>query len=218
MDHTKHVKAKLNSARLIIVSLTALILITSQSYGYEFLREWWLGIEGSIVDNPIEHLTSDPDFPDYPTGSEIINIFETPYLILGDDWPDWANNYGQRVSGLITPPQTGDYIFWIASDDQSQLRLSSDENPSNNTLIAYVDRWTEPHQWDKYPSQQSTPIFMEAGQQYYIEALHIEGGGGDHLSVAWQLPDGTFQAPIPEPTSILLLTFGSLLLMKKKCK
>ena len=30
---------------------------------------------------------------------------------------------------------------------------------------------------------------LEAGKSYYIEALLKEGGGNDHLSVAWQGPD-----------------------------
>ncbi len=29
-----------------------------------------------------------------------------------------------------------------------------------------------------------------AGQRYFIEALHKEGGGADHLEIAWQIPGG----------------------------
>jgi hypothetical protein len=35
------------------------------------------------------------------------------------------------------------------------------------------------------------------GKRYYIEALHKQGVGGDHVSVGWQLPDGTMERPIP---------------------
>src|SRR6185369_14339551 len=44
--------------------------------------------------------------------------------------------------------------------------------------------------WNKYASQQSAPISLVAGQGYYIEARMKEGGGGDHLSVAWKVPGG----------------------------
>ena len=37
---------------------------------------------------------------------------------------------------------------------------------------------------------------MTAGNKYYIEALHKEASGADHLSVAWRLPDGNMEAPI----------------------
>src|SRR5438874_2141012 len=36
-----------------------------------------------------------------------------------------------------------------------------------------------------------------AGQHYFIEAVHKQGQGGDHLAVGWQLPNGVFERPIP---------------------
>ena len=75
----------------------------------------------------------------------------------------------------ITAPNTGDFVFWIASDDNSQLWLSSDENPVNTTQIAYVADWTSSHEWNKFSSQQSAPIYLVAGQRYYVEALQKEG-------------------------------------------
>src|SRR6185369_14615417 len=45
--------------------------------------------------------------------------------------------------------------------------------------------------------QKSAPISLAAGQKYYIEALHKEGGGGDCIAVGWQLPSGVYERPIP---------------------
>jgi hypothetical protein len=45
-------------------------------------------------------------------------------------------------------------------------------------------------------SQQSAKITLEAGKRYYIEALMLQGGGGDNLAVGWQLPDGAMERPI----------------------
>lgn len=56
--------------------------------------------------------------------------------------------------------------------------------------------WTNSRQWDKYASQKSAPVRLEAGKRYYIEALHKQGWGGDNLAVAWQMPDGKMEAPI----------------------
>lgn len=92
---------------------------------------------------------------------------------------------------------TDNYIFWIASDDYAELWLSTDENPANKVIIARVDGWTAPREWNKYASQQSLPITVQAGQRYYIEVLHKEGYGGDNLAVGWQLPSGALERPIP---------------------
>ena len=99
-----------------------------------------------------------------------------------------ADDYGSCVRGFIHPPKTGKYEFFIASDDDSQLFLSAGDNPGNKIQIAYVNGWVEPGQFDEYPAQKSRPIRLEAGKRYYIEALHRDGTGGDHLAVAWSGP------------------------------
>ncbi len=143
------------------------------------LREWWTGISG----NAISALTSDPRYPDNPDGSATPSLFEAP--------TSFADNYGTRMRGLLYPPVTGDYTFWIASDDNGELWLSTDALPDNAMLIANVPGWTSSRQWDKFPEQQSVTITLQAGLAYYIEALQKEGGGGDNLAVAWQVPGGT---------------------------
>ncbi|MHC4251914.1 MAG: hypothetical protein ACYS9X_22570, partial [Planctomycetota bacterium] len=40
-------------------------------------------------------------------------------------------------------------------------------------------------------TQTSAPVRLEAGTKYYIEAVHKQGSGGDHLAVAWRGPGGT---------------------------
>ena len=47
------------------------------------------------------------------------------------------------------------------------------------------------------PSQQSAIITLQQGQRYYIEALQKEGGGGDHLVVAWKKPGSSTIETIP---------------------
>ncbi len=85
---------------------------------------------------------------------------------------------------------TGLYQFWIASDDEGQLFLSSDSNPENKVEVASVPGFTGFRVFTKYPEQKSVMIRLEAGEKYYIEALHKEGTGGDFLSVAWLMPSG----------------------------
>lgn len=150
------------------------------------LREVWEGIGGTAVAD----LTNSPAFPDQPTSTNLVtDYFEAPVDVL--------DNYGQRMHGYLIPPVTGDYTFWIASDDQGELWLSTDESPANRRLIAWVSVWTGSREWGKEPNQQSAPVRLEAGRAYYIAALQKEGGGGDNLAVRWLRPDGLDQGPIP---------------------
>lgn len=134
-------------------------------------------------------LTNNPSFPTSPSAEFITTTLEGP--------ENYGDNYGQRIRALLIPPTNGNYTFWVAGDDQSALFLSTDDQPANRRLIASVATWTSFREWTKETNQQSEPIALEAGKRYFIEALQSEGGGGDHLSVRWQLPGGTFEGPIP---------------------
>ncbi len=107
-----------------------------------------------------------------------------------------ADNYASRVSGYFIPPSNGDYVFFLASDDQSNLYLSTDDKPANKKLIAQESGWSNQYQWqtigggsaleDKrsdtfFNSEWPTPnvITLQAGKRYFIEILQDEGSGGD---------------------------------------
>ena len=143
------------------------------------LREWWTGISGTSVSD----LILSPAYPGLPNGTEELTSFQAP--------TNWADTYGARIRGYLYPPATGDYTFWIAGDDDSELWLSTDPNagPATISMIASVSGGTDPCSWDESPSQQSLPIFLKAGQRCYIEALHKQDQGADHLAVAWEGPD-----------------------------
>ncbi len=153
--------------------------------GTGIIREWWTGINGVDVSN----LTSDARYPASPSGTETLtNLFESP--------SNWAENFGQRIHGYFIAPLTGSYAFYIASDDSSELWLSTNANPSNAIKVARVDGNTGGREWAKYASQKSAPISLTAGLRYYISALHKEGGGGDNLAVGVDLPGGYSEKPI----------------------
>jgi hypothetical protein len=148
-------------------------------------RRYYPGIGGTSVDDLINHHS----FPHNPATRHIItDHFEAPVNI--------ANDYGQHMFTWLVAPQTGNYIFRIASDDNSILYLSSDDSPENAQVIARVDDWTNSREWFKYPSQTSAPVFLTQGKRYYLSALMKEGQGGDNLAVSWNMPDGTQEIPI----------------------
>jgi hypothetical protein len=108
-----------------------------------------------------------------------------------------GDNYGSRIRGYIHPPVNGNYTLWLTGDNTCELWISTDENPANKRLIATINGWANPREWTKYPSQQAAPVSLQAGKKYYIEVLQKEAGGGDHVAVGWQLPNGTLERPMP---------------------
>lgn len=145
------------------------------------LRQYWTGISGTAISS----LTSNSNYPNNPSGSGQLTSLEAP--------TNWADNYGTRIRGYIHPTASGSYTFWVAGDDNTELYLSTSDNPANATRIAYVNGWTNSREWNKYSTQQSTTINLVAGQKYYIEVLHKEAAGGDNIAVAWQGPGITQQ-------------------------
>jgi hypothetical protein len=116
----------------------------------------------------------------------------------------WADYYGQRIRGYLYPPADGDYTFWIESAAKSELRLSTDDDPGHSVLIASEPNSPYPvqYQWERYPAQRSSPIWLTAGGKYYIEVLHKESASTDHVAVAWEGPglsqqviDGVYLSP-----------------------
>ncbi len=179
-------EAKLNRVREQLVNLNAatLNIDDGQVQPGSIAREYWLNVQGVGVGS----LTSTGRINQPPTGRSLPDLFEAPSNV-GDD-------YGQRMRGYVLPPVDGDYVFWIASDDESVLYLSTDDSPANKQRIAQVRGMTQRRGWLSGPTQ-SQPIQLRGGRRYYIEALHKEGNGDDHLAVGWQLPVGAMERPIP---------------------
>ena len=162
------------------------------------LREVYLNAGGGSIPG----LTNSANYPDNPSLDEILtNAFEAP--------TDWADSYGQRCRALVLPPITGSYVFYIATDDNGELWLSTDETPAHKQRIAWVGGWTGARQWLTEANQKSAPVSLVQGQRYYIEALQSEGGGGDNLAVGWQKPgDAALQNSDPAIPVTYLVPYG----------
>src|SRR6266480_910358 len=148
----------------------------------------------AAITNSAKFINNQPDAVTYPT------LFEGPV--------NYRDNYGTQFRGYVTPPTNGDYVFFIASDDNSSLYFSPDENPANKKLIATETVWSNSREWvttgtqnTDLPSKRSdqspyaltnwpsgNTITLVAGHRYYIEAIHAEGTSGDNIAVLMQLP------------------------------
>ena len=163
-----------NHVQLTIITNTSPFLPGTVSYAaYD-------GIGSGVY---VSNLTSNTRFPLDPTWEKQIATAE------GDS--DRADNYGSVLRGYLIPPVSGTYTFFVATDDNGELWLSTTTNPASMTRIAEVagaNNWAAPRQWNKFASQTSTSRTLVAGQAYYIEARQKEGGGGDNLAVGWKGP------------------------------
>ena len=178
---------------LLPLTLSGLCLLAAPLYGQSFgvYRELWSGLSTSDVSlAQLTNTANNANWPDKPNTNytKVFTNFETEVNFL--------DGYGERLRALIVPPMDGDYTFWIASDDTSNLFLSSDESPANKTLIAQVTGWTDSRVWNKEANQMSALIRLQAGKRLYLEAIMKEGGGGDNLAVRWQLPNDVIEEPI----------------------
>jgi uncharacterized protein (DUF1800 family) len=144
-------------------------------------REFWNGVGGtSIASIP----TSNP-----PSGTSNLTSLEAP--------TDFGDNYGARIRGYITAPETGNYYFWIAASNAAELWISNDSETVNAYRRArVVTGSTTPQNWIAETNQKSPWLALEQGRKYYFEILHkAASGAGDNLAVGWLKPSDTGTAP-----------------------
>jgi hypothetical protein len=158
------------------------------------LREYWFNVAGSSITD----LTGAPAYPEAPSGRDYPRSLET---VEGGPSHDL---YGTRWRGYLHPPITGNYTFWVSSDDTSEFYLSSDDRPESKQLLCSVPGFTWLREWTKYAEQESSLVHLDANRSYYLEILHKESGGGDHVAVGWQPPGsepevigGSYLSPFP---------------------
>ena len=133
--------------------------------------------------------TNSPSFVNYLTS------FETP--------SGQGSSYAERVSALFIPTVSANYVFFLASDDDADLFLSTDSNPANKHLIAQETVWSNSRQWTTsgggsvLTSKRSdqflgttwptgNTITLNAGTQYYLEGVHHQGNGGDAFAATFK--------------------------------
>jgi regulation of enolase protein 1 (concanavalin A-like superfamily) len=145
-------------------------------------------IYDNIAGATVASLASAPRYPGDPDREWTLTEFKGE-LVNGA-------SFGSLVRGYLIPPATGNYEFWIASNDAAELWLSTDTNPANAVKIAFNTTFTDEFNWTAAPSQHSATITLTKGTAYYIEARHKQDINDDHIAVAWAGP-GITQQVIP---------------------
>lgn len=80
-----------------------------------------------------------------------------------------GDNYGLRIKGWLKPPVSGNDTFWIASDDQLELWLSTDDDPANVELVCYDYSAVSKRAWKTFLEQESSPILLVGNRDYYFQ-------------------------------------------------
>jgi hypothetical protein len=137
------------------------------------VMDFWENVEG---DHQLFNLLDDPRYPDNPNRSEALTEFGTVDGV--------GDGYGAQIYGWLYCPVSGRYTFWLSSGGQGELWLSTDDNPANIILLASETNWGTYNSF----SIKSVPIWLVAGEKYYIMARWKDFGSWDHCQVAWQGP------------------------------
>ena len=163
---------------------------------------WQLVYEGySSASDPTSYresvstLTNSDVFPDSPYFGEQLDDW---YIPAGQE-PTFglqgrynvATDFGTWIFGYIEAPLTGQYLFCIASADNSSFYLSTNYLPANEGEVAYEPGTGEPlFSGDRLDTRESTPISLVQGQKYYFDIYQEVGPGPGYVQVGWIRPDG----------------------------
>jgi len=147
-------------------------------------REFYFGLA-----NPtLEALTNDANFPNDPDIVDFAAGFQ-----MTDATP--GTNYGLRVTTWFVPPTSGVYDFYLLSDDEAVLSLSSDATEANLAPWAATSCCATNSVAE---AEQISPGDLVAGNRYMLRALFAHGSGPGRFQVVI-IPDQTVPTGGPFP-------------------
>lgn len=122
-------------------------------------------------------------------------ISKSLYPTAFDGAQAMPNNTGERIYGWFTPPVTGEYVFFVASDDASALWLSTDDTANTMYEIAQNQGWMNLHDWAFTNSAGTGELpFAAVTAEFRSDAFISSGGAGGQAYDAFI--HGTF-TPFP---------------------
>jgi hypothetical protein len=89
-------------------------------------------------------------------------------------------NYAEFIDGYFKAPYTAQYRFYTTSDDGSRIYLTIDNQ--RKTLVNF-NSWTSFMDYTFNSQQYSEWVSLKKGEFYYLEIVHCQGSGADHLII-----------------------------------
>ncbi len=197
--------------------------LTAAGVGKAYRDFWEAPTGANYPDNSVQipSMTScqySPRFPDNANfkGVPILGGLRGHALDNATKFNDFGDNYGERVRGFIKAPATGNYTFWLDSDNASQLYISTfvllgdtKSDPSKATGVAFVDDYTVQGTFNG-AGQKSQAVAMVQDNYYYFDFFHRAGGGqADHWEVRWTKPGQTMTFETVPASVIYSITPGA---------
>lgn len=140
----------------------------------------WFYWNNISPNNTISGLYNHIYYPQTPDGMQILTRPESPER--------FNDRYGSSMRGYIRVATTGSYTFNILGDDDADFFLSTDDTPTNKVRRAFITFNTGSNHESQPDNQTSDAITLTAGQYYYFELNHVEGGGNDYVRLYWRTP------------------------------
>ena len=157
--------------KLFNLAFWLLLAFVGQLHAQTLLIEKYTGLANdadlSLLKNSDKFKSASPDSTSY------VSTFS---------FTDSTDGYGIRALGKVSVDVAGNYIFSLESSAVAELHLSTDASPTNKVNIATLIAGST--------QTQSAAIALEAGKEYYIEALMKDAVGADTLTVKWSRDGG----------------------------
>ena len=150
--------------------------------------DFWANLQGTTIDA----LYSLGHFPSPPDGSIHYTSPEAPVFK--------ATGYGARMTTWITPPQTGDYTFFLSAGGPAELYLRESDASDPNKIAEILPAQTgiAKGEWDTYSTQRSDIITLIADTNYFLDLRYVSTVAGQHVQIAWSGPGITGIQPLSQ--------------------
>ena len=150
-------------------------------------HEVWEGVPGSDLKSLTSHTkfkSGDPDFAGY------LGATQSPTNV-GDD-------FGRKISGILTPPEDGVYRFWLYADDQCILKLNdAGENPDRAKEILRIPNYS-PADWGQ--ALESQPVSLRKDRD--TTSRFCTRKAAETIFAPWDGPCRTALSNAPFPGSV----------------
>lgn len=122
-----------------------------------------------------------------------------------------GDNYSEYFTGYFKAPITTEYKFYVSSDDFAFVFLWINQV---RTKIIDFRSYSDPTDFITNPKQVSEWIPLKGGNVYYIEVIHHEAYGVDHLTLGVEIKNPKYLKPSDSTNNNINTNTNKLFLRK----